>query len=292
MTVITDNIRYSAAAGTTYVIENNGVAYIQSRRLSKLGFIRHAFSTRIGGVSRGIYESMNLNYQRGDDPAAVAENFRRFASALQTSADNMVYSMQTHTTNVIRVTGEDCGNGVTKPQRFVDVDGLVTDEPGVCLVTTYADCVPLYFADVRKKAIGLSHAGWRGTAGNIAGKTIEVMHEEFGTLANDVEVFIGPSICRDCYEIGGDVAEVFMDVYGEDTASELLTKKESEAGGWDGKYFLDLRRANAINVINAGVPEENISVTDICTCCNPWLLFSHRASGGKRGGMCAFLELI
>ncbi|MCM1441286.1 MAG: polyphenol oxidase family protein, partial [Roseburia sp.] len=201
------NLKYINSTQTTIIKSAYGVEFVQCRALNEISFIKHAFSTRIGGTSSGIWESMNLNFGRGDDSCAVLENFRRFAAAINVNVEDMVYSMQTHTTNVIRVTGKDRGSGVIMPQRFCDVDGLITNEPGVCLVTTYADCVPLYFADTVNKAIGLSHSGWRGTVGNIAKATLDLMTKEFGTKPCDVRVFIGPSICRSCYEVSGDVAE-------------------------------------------------------------------------------------
>ncbi|HBH93221.1 MAG TPA: peptidoglycan editing factor PgeF, partial [Bacteroides sp.] len=247
------------------------------------------FSTRLGGVSGGIWSSMNLNFGRGDDEANVLANFRLYAEATGTDVDNMVYSMQTHTTNVIRVGRADCGNGVTKPQRFNDVDGLVTNEPGVCLVTTYADCVPLYFVDTKNRAIGLSHSGWRGTVGNITQVTVSLMRSEFGTKPEDIIAFIGPSICKSCYEVSGDVAEKFKAAYSAEEIEDILTDKGMI--NKEHKYLLNLHAANVANMVNAGIPADNINVTDICTCCNPDFLYSHRASGGRRGGLCAFLEL-
>lgn len=271
----------------TTEIVGDDVVFIQSKRLNQIDWLRNAFSTRIGGVSDGYFSSMNLNYGRGDKEENVLNNFKIFARAIGSDENDMVYSMQTHTTNVIRVGAADKGNGVTKPQKFKDVDGLVTNEPGVCLVTTYADCVPIYLVDVKNKAIGLSHSGWRGTVGRISKKTIELMGKEFGTRPEDIISFIGPSICQDCYEVGIDVANAFMDAYKQEQYKEIL-KQGKEIG----KFQLNLWQANVINLLEAGVKKENIEVTDICTCCNPYLLYSHRASKGNRGGLCAFLEIV
>jgi hypothetical protein len=270
----------------TTVIAGDSVKYIQSRRLNGIPWVLNAFSTRKGGVSENQFSSMNLNFARGDDPDNVSENFRRFAAAIGTDVDSMVYSMQTHTTNVVRVGRADRGNGVTRPQRFRDVDGLVTNEPGVCLVTTYADCIPLYFVDVANRAIGLSHSGWRGTVGRISDRTLELMGREFGTKPQDVVCFVGPGICRECYEVGQDVADAFIASYTKGQLGGVLFD-----GVQEGKYQLDLWRANVVNLLEAGVPEDNIQVTDICTCCNADFLFSHRASKGSRGGLCGFLEI-
>ena len=143
------------------------VPFLEYPLLRETGIVRHGFSTRLGGVSRGCWASLNLSFERGDRPEAVLENFRRIGAELGVRCEDMVLSKQTHTVNVRVVTGADRGNGITREQGYTDVDGLITNEPGICLVTSYADCVPLYFVDPVKKAIGLSHSGWRGTVGKI-----------------------------------------------------------------------------------------------------------------------------
>ena len=197
----------------------------------------------------------------------------------------MVYAMQTHTSNVLKVGKNECGMGVTKKRDFSDIDGLITNEPGVCLVTSYADCVPLYFVDITKKCIGLSHAGWKGTVGKIAIKTVEMMTQAFNSNPQDIIAFIGPSICQDCYEISKDVADQFLQAYTKQQISHLLISKSNK------KFQLNLHQANKYNLLDAGLKLENIFVTDLCTCCNPDLLYSHRASKGQRGGLCGFLEI-
>lgn len=214
----------------------------------------------------------------------MEENYRRVAEILGTDCAHLVCSDQTHTTNVRLVTKADAGKGVISPRDYTDVDGLITDIPGLTLVTFYADCVPLYFVDPVHHAIGLSHSGWRGTVARMGKCTLEAMHEAFGTEASDVYCAIGPSICQDCYEVSEDVAEQFMQVFpGHE--SELLIDKGN------GKYQLDLWKANEIVLLDAGVQKAHLEVTDVCTCCNPELLFSHRASHGKRGNLGAFLCL-
>lgn len=228
---------------------------------------------------------MNFSYTRGDDPGAVKENYRRMAKALKVDMERMVLTWQTHTTNVRLVTPEDEGKGVIKDRDYRDVDGLITDRPGVTLVTFFADCVPLYFLDVKKKAIGLSHSGWRGTVNRMGKATLEAMAQEFGTNPADVTVCIGPSICQDCYEVGQEVIEKFADAFDKKYHERLFYEKR------DGKFQLNLWEANRIVLMEAGVLESQIFVTDICTHCNPDLLFSHRTSAEKRGNLCAFLCL-
>ena len=182
------------------------------------------------------------------------------------------------------MTEEDAGTGIIRPKDYTDVDGLITNISGITLATFYADCVPLYFVDPVHHAIGLSHSGWRGTVARMGKCTLEAMHREYGTAAADVYCAIGPSICQDCYEISEDVAVQFENAFSGHE-SEILINKEN------GKYQLDLWKANEIVLREAGVKPEHLAVADVCTCCNPELLFSHRASHGKRGNLGAFLSL-
>lgn len=258
--------------------------YLSYPLLEQTGIVKHCFSTRIGGRSQGMFESLNFSFTRGDDREAVEENFRRMAEALGVKYESFVCSDQTHTTNIRRVTREDAGKGLTRERDYTDMDGLITNEPGLVLATFYADCVPLYFVDTVNHAIGLSHSGWRGTVGRMGKATLEAMQKEFGTDPAKVICAIGPSICQSCYEISEDVAVEFEKEFPEHK-SEILYKKGN------GKYQLDLWRTNEIVLLDAGVRKEHIAVTNICTCCNDKLLFSHRASQGKRGNLGAFLAL-
>ena len=261
------------------------VVYLTFPLLEKTGLVKHGFSTRMGGVSEGIFSSMNLSFHRGDKEECVHENFRRMAEALGTHTEHMVFSNQTHTTNVRIVTKADQGKGIHRPLDYQDIDGLVTNEREVMLVTVYADCVPIYLVDTKHKAIGLCHSGWRGTVGKISQETLRVMRENYQTEAKDVIAAIGPSICQDCYEVSEDVVLEIEKSYGKECMGELAYAKEN------GKYQLNLWRANELALLQAGVSKHQIQTTDICTCCNSKYLFSHRATAGRRGNLAAFLEL-
>lgn len=187
-----------------------GAEFLFFPEIEKTGVVRHLMSTRLGGVSEGDLWSMNVSYSRGDRKENVDENYRRIAEALGCGMEDFVFSDQTHTTNIRHVTGADRGKGILRPRDYADVDGMITDEPGIVLSTFYADCVPLLFVDPVKKAVGLSHSGWKGTAGCMGRKTVEAMQEAFGSRPEDILAGIGPSICRDCYEVSKDVAEVFQ----------------------------------------------------------------------------------
>lgn len=261
------------------------IEYLTFPLLSETGLVNHLFTTRMGGVSKDIYTSMNLSYSRGDDKGAVDENYNRIAAVFHSSPNQIVCSDQTHTTNVRLVTGNDCGKGVTKQKDYTDIDGLITDEPGIILATFYADCVPLFFIDTEHKAIGLSHSGWRGTVSRMGACTLRAMKEAFGTKPEAVKASIGPSICQDCYEVSEDVAVQFKELFANCSKEILMPGKEI------GKYQLNLWEANRRILIQEGILPENLSVTDVCTCCNPHYLFSHRASNGKRGNLAAMMEL-
>lgn len=261
------------------------VPYLEYPMLAETGIVKHGFSTRLGGVSKECFSTMNLSFTRGDNEADVRENFRRITDAIGVDCENLVFSQQTHTTNVRIVTEEDRGMGFTRKLEYTDVDGLVTNVPGICLVTFYADCVPLYFVDPVKKAIGLSHSGWRGTVGKIGKVTVEMMQKEYGSDPKDIIAAVGPSICQDCYEVSEDVIEQFQKNFKEADWSQLFYKKEN------GKYQLNLWKANELIFREAGILPEHIAVTNVCTHCNSDVLYSHRKTGNQRGNLAAFLAL-
>lgn len=263
----------------------DGVLYFTFPQLEEQEGFVHGFSSRIGGVSSREFAQMNLSFTRGDDEVCVRENYRRIAAAIGFDDRAIVCSDQTHTNHVRVVTAEDCGKGYLRPRDYTDVDGLVTDEPGVILATFYADCVPLYFIDPVRRAVGLSHSGWRGTVSDIAGVTVRTMREQYGSAPEDLLAAVGPSICQDCYEVSEDVIEQFRERYAQELWPRLFYRKEN------GRYQLDLWEACRQNMLRAGLLPEHISVTDVCTCCNPDLLFSHRASHGRRGNLGAFLGI-
>ena len=267
-------------------VERGGVPYLSFKALEDTGMVINGFSTRLGGASKGRFATMNFSYSRKDDPADVLENFTRMADALGVERDRMVVSYQTHTTNVRRVTREDEGKGVIRERDYRNVDGLITDVPGITLVTFYADCVPLYLVDPVHHAIGLSHSGWRGTVRRMGQVTMDSMKEAFGTRPEDVTACIGPSICRDCFEVGEEVAEAFADAFDPKYRDALY-----RANAKPGKYQLDLWKANEIIFQEAGVPKEQIHTTNICTMCNSDYLFSHRRVGEERGNLAAFLSI-
>jgi len=269
------------------LVERAGVAYVRFPLLERAGAAVHGFSTRLGGVSEGEWATMNLGHPRGDRPENVRENFARMARALGVDPDSFTLAHQTHTANVRAVGLADRGNGFARPNALRDVDGLVTDAPGVCLATFHADCAPVFLLDPRRGCAGLAHSGWRGTALGIGREAVAAMVREYGSRPQDILAAVGPCVCQLCYEVGSDVAEAMKPGYPASAWPRLFRP----SGGGEGKLLLDLREACRLTLAQAGVPERNIAVSGLCTSCRGDLFFSHRASKGRRGNMAAFIML-
>ena len=269
---------------TIRIRNKGGVTYLTFPLFEQAG-LKHGFSTRLGGVSKGDCAAMNLSFTRGDVVEDVMTNHRIFADAIGYEMENLVLSNQVHDTVIRRVDANDCGKGVTRESDITGVDGLITCDPRVVLMTFFADCVPLFFYDPVKKAVGASHSGWRGTVRRIGARTVEAMSREFGTSPQDLLAVIGPSICQSCYEVSGDVAKAFMGEFPKEQWTEILEEKAIQ------KYHLDLWRANENILKEAGIPQQQIQVSGLCTCCHPDLLFSHRATKGRRGNLSGVITL-
>lgn len=268
----------------TMVLHFDTVPYLTYKKLDELTMVNHAFSTRLGGVSRGEFTSMNLSFGRGDADENVHENYKRLCKSAGFEYESLTASKQVHETVVRRVTKENRGVGIRKPADMPSVDALITNDPAVTLVTYYADCTPVFFVDTNKNAIGLAHAGWRGTVGEISLKVVEKMTAEFGTNPEDLICAIGPVIGKCCYEVSLECAEEFAKLFTFDSPVIEKTSKPD-------KFMIDLALANKLILKNAGVKEENIVISDLCTKCNCDLLWSHRATAGKRGTMAAFMQI-
>ena len=272
----------------TSVHEKDGVCFLTFQSLEKETWLAHAFSTRLGGVSTGTESTMNLGFSREENRDNVMENFRRFGKASGMPISHMVMSYQTHTPNIRRMSAGDIGKGFFRDRDYADVDGMITNERGICLVTSFADCVPLMAADPVHRAIGSAHSGWKGTMADVGGGLIRAMQSAYGTRPEDVIAVIGPSICQDCYEVSADVIEKAKERYArrEEIWDRLWYAKEN------GKYQLNLWECCRENFLEAGVAAEHIQMPDLCTCCNPQLLFSHRASKGRHGNLAALMEIL
>lgn len=268
----------------TLVAHNaTSVPYFAFPAFDDIPFVRHGFSTRLGGVSQGIFESMNLSFTRGDREEDVLENFKRFCASIGTDYRNVVVSAQEHHTAVLAVSKDDCGRGVTRARGYTDIDGLMTDEPGVVLCTQYADCVPLFFVDPVRRVVATSHAGWKGTVAQIGRVTVERMEEVYGCRQKDILVGIAPSIGPCCFEVDAPVKEEFAAL---PFADESIIRDDGK-----GKYHINLWDTNRRILLKAGILPEHITVTDLCTKCHADTFWSHRATGGQRGSLAAFIAI-
>ncbi|MGM9521039.1 MAG: peptidoglycan editing factor PgeF [Oscillospiraceae bacterium] len=255
-----------------------GVSYMTASNINTV----HAFTTRSGGVSTGIFESLNLGENRGDETENVIENYRRLKAALGITG-GLVFTKQVHGTEVRRVTREDLREPF-EPLKY-EADGLMTDIPELPLIIFTADCIPILFFDPVKRAVAASHAGWRGTVADIAGVTVRSMEREFGCMPENIRAAIGPGIGRCCFETGEDVSEAVFNLLGKDGENFIRPSKNSQ------KFMVDLKGVNRRLLIRAGVRAENIAVSDECTMCLHDKYWSHRFTRGERGSQASVIML-
>ena len=239
--------------------------------------VPHCFTTRHGGVSSGIYASMNLAVGKDDSLENVQTNHRILADALGFDPGKLVLTRQIHSDIVRVVTDQDCSGHFHRD--YPQCDALVTNTPGVTLMIFTADCTPLLLQDPVTGAVGAAHAGWRGTAQNIGGKVVEAMVREFGCKPENIRAAIGPNIGQCHFETGEDVPEALLAAFGPEAETHIEKRGE--------KYFPDLKAINALALRRAGVTQIEIS-TD-CTYCRPDRFWSHRVTKGERGSQGALI---
>lgn len=274
--------------------------------------IVHGFATKHGGVSTLPYiGELNLGFSVGEARAVTLENYRLLASAVGAEFHTLLCANQTHTTRILTVDTSFCGMGLTRTYEDVlanapylsaserdtvldgGFDGFVTRARGVSLVVRAADCVPILFSDPENAVIGACHAGWRSTLGGIAAKTVDAMCA-IGASKNTIRAAIGPSVCRDCYEVDDAFYRTFLDTLGTELCREIFTYSDTYAH--PARPHCDLKACNRLLLEQAGLSPDHIDVTDLCTCCAHDDFHSHRYAvkhqGGKRGlggGMIAIL---
>ena len=259
-----------------------GIPLRVSPRMEKAG-AAHGFTTRLGGVSEGIYASLDLGTNRGDDPARVRENYRRVCQALEVDMGKLVFSSQVHGDVIRRVTSEDEGKGLDRAVDY-DADGLVTDVPGLTLVVFGADCLTLLLCDPKKKVAAAVHAGWRGTALGIAARAVEAMVRDYGCRAEDILTAIGPGISKCCFETGPEVPEAMEKALGKEALPYFVPVNKE-------KYKVDLKGLNTLWLKRSGIMTTNIDVSSECTLCAPETYWSHRYTKGERGSQAALICL-
>ncbi len=261
-----------------FIEENrNGLIYMRSTALPA----RHAFTTRHGGVSAGYSAALNLTVSRGDDPAAVKENYRRVAALLGADVDGMCVTKQVHGTAVRTVTQAD--RHVCLSEVPYEADGLVTNVPGLPILCFVADCVPVLLCEPDAGVIAAVHCGWRSAAGDILGEALRQMRA-LGARAERVRAAVGPSIGKCCFETHRDVPDAIEAWLGGNTAG-LFERRA------DGKYLVDLRGANARRLMQLGVPGSQIDLSEECTFCSHDKYWSHRYTRGLRGSQAAGIVL-
>ena len=260
-------------------IEKNedGLIYMQSTLIPA----RHAFTTRFGGVSRGSFATLNLGSNRGDDPEAVRENYRRVCALMGVGPDGCAVTKQVHGKEVRLVTEAD--KHVCMSTVPYEADGLVTGTKGLPIMCFTADCVPVLLYDRENKAAGAVHCGWRSSVADILGEAVAKMRS-LGARPENICAAIGPAIGRCCFETHGDVPEAVARYLSGDTEG-LFEKKES------GKFLVDLRSANARRLVQLGLLPANIDISEECTVCSHDKYWSHRYTRGDRGSQGAVIVL-
>jgi len=247
--------------------------------------VPHAFTTRFGGVSEGIFASLNLGQNLGDDPVLVSENYDRIAKVLETTRDRLVFSRQMHGDRV-RVVGQTDCKRPCHGAADEEADGLVTADAGVTLAVFTADCIPILLWDAGTGAVGAVHAGWRSTAQNIAGKAVQKMID-FGAVPGQIRAAIGPGIGRCCFETGPEVPQAIDRVLDDTGAHEAPPYKTKS----NGKAMVDLKEVNRCLLLRAGLSPERITVAAQCTMCAHEMFWSHRMTGGARGSQAAMIRM-
>ncbi len=269
--------------GFIYKRTNKGTGLYCAEALDKAGGVSHGFSTREGGITVDPPKaSLNLSWTRCGSPEEVIANFKIFAEGAGIDYDDMAVVNHEHGANVLRIAHEHRGRGFYKdplPPR----DGIITDDPTVTLVTSHADCGAYFFYDPVHRAIGMAHAGWKGTLLRIGAEMARRMAEEFDTDPSDIIAATGPCICRDCFEVDADLGEKFQSEFGYPGISRP---------GRQGKAYVDLELAAAVQFVEAGIRPESITLMNACTYENRQHFFSHRRDKGITGSMAAYIKLI
>lgn len=250
-----------------------------------LNSIKHCFSTRYGGVSTGCFSSMNLDF-REDKKENVIKNYDIICNAIGVKKENTFWTKQVHEDNIVVAKAEDRGKGLFRERTVQDgYDAIITNEKDIVLTGFSADCVLIFFFDPQKKAIGIAHSGWRGTVKQIGKKTVEKLKQVYGCSPKDILCGIAPAIGRDHFQVDEEVVRAFRENI-EGCEKFIFPDKENEK-----KFYIDLHSANQYILQQAGVPEENIENSRICTMCDIDSFFSHRIMGVNRGSLAGLISL-
>lgn len=274
--------RFEANKNITYKTKNQ-VEFIQFNNLLKYeNVITHCFTTRRGGVSKDQYDSLNMAFNKTDDRRNVDQNYRRVAGAMNFDIESMVFSNQVHQNRLRVVTEDDRGKGIIRKSDIIGYDGLVTNSKDVTLVTFYADCVPVFLFDPERTVISMAHSGWRGTVMEISKEAVRKMKDVFSCDPLNIIAAVGPSIGKCCFEVGDEVYDQFKSNIDWSTK---YCKRINQ------KWYFDLPAIIKMTLLNAGVSEENIVLSGICTKCNKDIFFSHRGDNGRTGTLAGIMKI-
>ncbi|MEL7610331.1 MAG: peptidoglycan editing factor PgeF [Bacillota bacterium] len=266
-----------------YKLEHKkGVGFFRAQSLLNHRGVAHGFTSREGGVSEPPFNGLNLGWSREEPVDNIRENYLRLCAAADLEYECLTLVSYEHGVTVLRVDVRDRGRGLDEAP-LPACDAIVTDDPRVTLVTSHADCTGLFFFDPVRRAIGLAHAGWRGTLGRIGGRTVDMLRSSFGSDPKDVIAAVGPCICRNCYEVDGALGKRFLEEFPGAPIADAVA---------DGKFMLDLEMACAVQLLDAGLKPENITLMNACTFELSDLLFSHRRDHGQTGAMAAYIKLL
>lgn len=260
----------------------NNLAYLTFKEIEKYNFINHAYSTRLGGVSKNEFKSLNFGYKTNDNIEFIDKNYDIFCETMNIKKHNLALTSQIHEDKIAIVTTQN----MTKSNNFTQfdqTDGLITNEPNVGLITFHADCAVIYLIDIKQKVIGLAHAGWRGTVKNIAGKLVQNFINFYKSSPENIVAALGPCIQSCCFEVDKSLLKHFYSL----NIPETYIHNSSN----NNKIKIDLLQVNKELLVKSGLKPENIFKSDVCTMCSHELLFSHRATNGKRGANIAYIIL-
>ena len=254
-------------------IKNGALEYLTAEGIS----VPHCFTTRLGGVSEGIFDSLNIAIKEGESDENVRENLTILGDALGFTLDDLIATRQTHS-DIVRVVTKQDHRGPFH-RGYPECDGIVTNDPGVALLIYTADCTPLLFHDPVTGAVGAAHAGWRGTAAAIGAKTVEAMVRAYGCKPEDIRAAIGPNIGFCCFETDSDVPEAMIAAFGEEAEQFIRAAGD--------KYYVNLKEINSLSLRRAGI--RHIEISTDCTVCQCHRFWSHRVTKGQRGSQGAVI---
>jgi len=259
---------------------SDGTVFYSVEAIDRTAHYRHGFFSRLGGVSAPPYDSLNFSYKREKKVQNILANFNKAARVLDIDLEACIMVNYEHGANVAVAAPEHKGMGILRENTLPHCDGMVMNQKDLTVVTLHADCIPLFFGDKSGRAAGAAHAGWRGTQLGMAGNMVSRM-ERLGADLNEILVGIGPCIGACCFEVRDDTGIPFVKEYGEGVRAFR-----------EGRQYIDLVKVTLIQLEQAGIPPENVTVSGLCTSCHPELFFSHRRDKGRTGSMASFIELI